>query len=182
MKKQDMGASPIRDQRVTLAARLSQQDRAMADRVVLGDTPSHKVEGDPWATTLLRRIGEDVMVRDYLCTFAHSEDGARRILGLGLGLSRMAKRKDSVGAAALSVAGWGALALGSWELADSLAVESLKAEKDYPLGQLIRQVVAERWFADLLDVESNVCVGRVQQCSIEVLRRLVEPRAYIHLG
>lgn len=182
MKKQDIGATRLRNQRVTLATRISPSDRALVDRVVLGDTPAHKVAGDPWAETLLRRISEDVIVRDYLASFAHTEAGAHRVLGLALALARMTKRTGEVGAAALGVAGWAALSLGRWAWADALGIASLAAFEGYALGLLIRQIISERWFAELLEIESSVTEGRIRACSAVVLHRLTESRAHVHLN
>lgn len=182
MNEETIEATPVRDREVTLVTLLSQEDRTVVDRVVLGETPAHQVEGDPWAGTLLRRIAEDIIVRDYLCSFAHTEEGARRVLRLGLGLSRMADRAGAAGAASLGSAGWCALALGRWELADALGIQSLKAVKNYSLATVVRQVVAERWFAELLDVEPHATEGGVRACSADVLHRLTEPRAYVRLS
>lgn len=182
MNEKITSAPAIRDREVTLMTLLSQEDRAVVDRVVLGETPAYQIEGDPWATTVLRRIAEDIVVRDYLCSFAHTAEGARRVLGLGLSLSRMAERTGRAGAASLSVAGWCALALGRWELADALAIYSLKAAEEYPLARVVRQVVAERWFAELLDIEPHATEYGVRRCSADVLHRLTEPRACVRLN
>jgi len=181
MNEENSGTTPVRDREVTLVTQLSQEDRTLVDRVVLGETAAHQIDGDPWATTLLRRISEDVIVRDYLCTFAHTEEGARRVLRLALGLSRMAKREGAAGAATLGAAGWCALSLGRWELADALALQSLNAVENYPLAMLVREAIAERWFADLLEVEPDVTERLVRRCSADVLHKLTEPRAYVRL-
>ncbi|MBR7827578.1 hypothetical protein KDK95_14765 [Actinospica sp. MGRD01-02] len=182
MKMWDNSANLDREQKVELVSKLSQEDRTLVDRVVLGVTVAHKIAGDPWAATLLRRIAEDVVVRDYLCTFAHTGEGARRVLGVALGLSRMAGKADLTGAAPLAVAGWCALSLGRWESADLLGIWSLKACDTYSLGHLIRQLIAERWSSDLLGIESNVTQAQVRWCSAKVLRRLTEPRAHLHVN
>lgn len=182
MKMCDHDGASAREQKIELITTLSQEDRTLVDRVVLGSTASYNVEGDPWAATLLRRIAEDFDVRDYLCSFAHTEEGAHRVLGVALGLSRMAGRADAAGAASLAVAGWCALALGRWESADLFGIWSLKAVDNYSLGLLIRQAIAERWSADLLDIECSVTEAKVRGCSVEVLRRLTEPRVHIHLS
>lgn len=181
MSEEVIGVSHVGQQEVVLVAPLCAGDRTLVDRVVFGATPAHQIEGDAWATTLLRRIAEDVMPRDYLCTFAHNEEGARRVLGIALGLARMANREGAAGAAAFSVAGWCALALARWELADALALQALKADGSYSLAAQVRQAVAHRWFAELLQVEPDVDERLVRQCSADVLRRITEPRACIQL-
>jgi len=181
MNDQNVETKPIRDREVTLVTLLSQEDRILIDRVVLGETPAHQVAGDPWATTMLRRIAEDVVVRDYLCSFAHTEAGARRALGLALGLSRMAERRGAAGAASLGAAGWCALSLGRWELADTLGIQCLKAVENYSLAILLREAVAGRWSAELLDIEPDVTEGLVRRCSADVLRRVTQPRAFVRL-
>ena len=80
---------PESEQKVVLMTLLSTEDRATTDRVVFSETPGHLVDGHPWSATLLRRIGEDAVVRDYLATFACTEEGARRVLMLTLGLAKM---------------------------------------------------------------------------------------------
>lgn len=182
MNDRTTGIEPVRDREVVLVALLSQEDRILIDHMVLGETPAHQIEGDPWAATMLRRIAEDIVVRDYLCSFAHTEEGARRVLRLALGLSRMAERTGVAGAASLGAAGWCALSLGRWELADALGLSSLKAVENYPLAMLIREAVAERWFAELLDIEPDVTEDRIRRCSADVLRRVTEPRAYVRLN
>jgi hypothetical protein len=173
-------ATPRSDHKVMLLTLLSVEDRAIADRVVFGHSPGHLVEGDPWSATLLRRIGEDAVVRDYLATFACTEDGARRVLMLALGLAKMARRRGAAGSAALSVAGWCALSLGRWELADSLALRSLDAAPN-TLAERVREMVAGQWFAEVLEIESDFDTAAVQQCSARVLHELTEERAYVRL-
>lgn len=182
MSEEVIGVSHVGQQEVVLVAPLCEGDRTLVDRVVFGVTPAHQIEGDAWATTLLRRIAEDVMPRDYLCTFAHNEDGARRVLGIALALSRMANREGAAGAAALSVAGWCALSLARWELADALGIQALKAVADYALAAQVRQAVAHRWFAELLQVEPDVSEHLVRRCSADVLRQITEPRACVRLN
>lgn len=169
------------DLEVVLMTLLSAEDRTMVDRVVFSETPGHLIDGHPWATTLARRIGEDVVVRDYLATFAQTEEGARRVLMLALCLAKIACRTGSAAAAALSVAGWCALSLGRWELADGLAVRSLDADCN-TLAERVREMVAGRWFADVLDIESDFETVDVRRCSALVLRELTESRAYIKLS
>lgn len=181
MNEEKIGTTPVRDRKVALVTQLSQEDRTLVDRVVLGETPAHQIDGDPWSTTLLRRIAEDAIVRDYLCTFAHTTDGARRVLSIALALSRMAAREGAPGAAAFGVAGWCALSLGRWELADALALQAFKAVENYSLALLVREAVAGRWFAELLRVDPDVTEGLVRACSAHVLRKLTEPRAYVRL-
>ena len=159
---------------------LSPEDRAAIDRIVFSETPGHLVEGHPWSATLLRRIGEDAVVRDYLATFAKTEEGARRVLMVTLGLARMARQEGPAGAAALSVAGWCALSLGRWELADCLALRSLDAAPS-TLAERVREMVAGQWFAEVLDIESDFDTEAVRRCSARVLHELTETRAYIRL-
>ena len=175
-------ARPTRlsDREVVLATLLSAEDRTMVDRVVFSETSAHAVDGDLWATTLLRRIGQDITVRDYLATFAHTEEGARRVLMLGLSLAKLARREGTPSAAALGVAGWCALSLGRWELADGLAVRALSVAND-TLAERVREMVAGRWFAIVLDIENDFEAADVRRCSARVLRELTEPRAYIKL-
>jgi hypothetical protein len=90
MNKNTTQVTPRSEQKVVLMTLLSMEDRAATDRVVFSETPGHLIDGHPWAATLLRRIGEDAVVRDYLATFAHTEEGARRVLLLALGLAKMA--------------------------------------------------------------------------------------------
>ena len=113
---------PESEQKVVLMTLLSTEDRATTDRVVFSETPGHLVDGHPWSATLLRRIGEDAVVRDYLATFACTEEGARRVLMLTLGLAKMAYYEGPASAAALSVEGWCALSLGRCGLAEGLAL------------------------------------------------------------
>lgn len=168
--------SSLRDQQVALVTLLSDSDRTLADRVVLSDTPAHLIDGHPWSTTLLRRVGESVVVRDYMATFAHTEEGARRVLMVTLCLARMAKHEDEAGASALGVAAWCALSLGRWELADGLALRSHQAKPNV-LSEMIRKQVAGQWFAQLLGEDATFCTEDVRQCSAKTLRRLTEPRA-----
>ncbi|MEY9860588.1 hypothetical protein ABH935_006225 [Catenulispora sp. GAS73] len=168
------------DQQVVLMALLSVEDRTMVDRVVCSDTPGYLVEDHPLSGMLLRRIGEDAVVRDYLATFARTEEGARRVLRLALGLAKMARHKGVAAAAALSIGGWCALSLGRWELADSLALQSLDATRN-TLAERVREMVAGQWFADVLDIESDFDTAAVRQCSARVLHELTETRAYIWL-
>ena len=171
----------LRDCEVELVTLLDEKDRTITDRVVLGETPGHLVEGDPWGSTLLRRIGESAVVRDYLATFAHTEEGARRVLMVALGLASMTKDKGTAGAAALSVAGWCALSLGRWELADALALRALEAA-DNELAARVRTQVAGMWFALLLEVEADFDAQDVRRCSARVLREITTPRAYLKVG
>ena len=124
MNKDTAQPRRLKDREVALATLLSAEDRAMVDRVVFSEASAHLVDGDLWATTLLHRIDEDVTVRDYLATFAHTEEGARRVLMLSLSLAKLARCEGMTGAAVLGVAGWCALSLGRWELADGLAGRS----------------------------------------------------------
>ena len=169
------------EQQVVLMTLLSAEDRAVTDRVVFSDTPGYLVDGHPSSAMLLRRIGEDAVVRDYLATFACTEEGARRVLRLALGLAKMARQKGAAAAAALSVGGWCALSLGRWEVADSLALKSLDAARN-TLAERVREMVAGQWFADVLDIESDFDTAAVRQCSARVLHELTEVRAYIWLG
>ena len=167
---------PLGEQEVVLVTMLSDEDRTLADRVVLCDTPARLIDGHPWSTVLLRRIGESVVVRDYLATFAHTEEGARRVLALTLRLARMAGYKGVAAASTLGVAAWCALSLGRWEMADNLAVHSDLAKAN-GLAEIIRKRVATQWFAELLEDDAEFCVEDVRECSAKTLRRLIEPRA-----
>ena len=167
---------PLGDQQVTLVTMLTDEDRTLADRVVLCDTPARLIDGHPWATMLLRRIGESVVVRDYVATFAHSEEGARRVLMLTLRLARMAGYEGVAAASTLGVAAWCALSLGRWEMADHLAVQSDLAKAN-GLAEIIRKRVATQWFAELLGDEAEFCVEDVRHCCVKTLRQLTEPRA-----
>jgi hypothetical protein len=166
----------LRDCEVALVTLIAAEDRTVADRVVLCDTPAALIDGHPWSSTLLRRMGESVVVRDYVASFAHSEHGARRVLMLSLRLARMADYEGSSAAAALGTAGWCALSLGRWELADSLALRSEKAKAN-GLAALIRMKVATQWFAEILGDEAEFGTESVRSCSAEVLRKLTEARA-----
>jgi hypothetical protein len=168
------------EQEVVLMALLSAEDRTTTDRVVFSETPGHLIEGHPWSATLLRRIGEDAVVRDYLATFACTEEGARRVLTLTLRLAKMNRHEGAAASAALSVAGWCALSLGRWELADGLALRSLNAAQNV-LAERVREMVAGQWFADLLDIESDFDITAVRGCSARVRHELTETRAYIKM-
>ena len=169
----------LHDCEVELVTLLDEKDRTIADRVVLGETPGHLVAGDPWGAMLLRRIGESIVVRDYVATFAQTQEGARRVLLVGLGLASMTKDKGTAGAAALGIAAWSAMSLGRWELADALALRALKAVEDDKFASRIRKHVAGMWFALLLDVEAEFDAEAVRTCSARVLREITSPRAYL---
>lgn len=166
----------IRDQPIALVRLLSDEDRTLADRIVLCDTPARLIDGHPWSTTLLRRTGESVVVRDYLASFAHTEEGARRVLMLTLRLARMARYEGAAGAATLGAAAWCALALGRWASADTLALRSEQAMAN-SLAEIIRKRVATQWFAELLGDDPEFCVEDVRRCSAKTLQQLTEPRA-----
>ncbi|WP_194893737.1 hypothetical protein [Catenulispora pinisilvae] len=180
MNKYTAQVMPKSEQKVVLMTLLSIEDRAAADRVVLSETPGHLVKHHPSSASLLRRIGEDAVVRDYLATFASSEEGARRVLMLTLGLAKMARYEGPAAAAALGVAAWCALSLGRWEGADSLALLSLDAAHN-TLAERVREMVAGQWFAEVLNIESDFDTAAVQQCSARVLHELTETRVYIRL-
>ena len=160
---------------VALVTMIEEQDRVIVDRVVLGDVPGHLIEGDPWSATLVRRLAENIVVRDYLATFAATEDGARRVLRVALALARMVERQGAAGASALGVAAWCAMALGRWELADTLAIESQRAAPN-GLAELIREGIAGRWICEVLGVEKDYGAEDVRRCSARTLRLLTEPR------
>ena len=180
MKKNTAQVTPRTKHEVVLMTLLSVDDRATTDRVVFSETPGHLINCNPWSAKLLRRIGEDAVVRDYLATFACTEVGARRVLMLTLGLAKMARREGLAGAAALSVGGWCALSLGRWELADVLALQSLDAARN-TLAERVREMVAGQWFADVLNIEGDFDTAAVRRCSARVLRELTETRAYIRM-
>ena len=159
-----------------LVTMLEEQDRIIVDQVVLGDVPGHLIDGHPWSTTLVRRLEERIVVRDYLATFAATEDSARRVLRVSLALARMVERQGAAGASALGVAAWCAMALGRWELADALAIESEHAAPN-GLAELIRKGIAGRWICEVLGVEKDYDVEDVRRCSARTLRLLTEPRA-----
>lgn len=180
MNKNTAQVMPRSEQKVVLMTLLSIEDRTATDQVVLSETPGHLVQHHPWSPTLLRRIGEDAVVRDYLATFASTEEGARRVLMLTLGLAKMARYEGPGAAAALGVAAWCALSLGRWEGADGLALLSLDAAHN-TLAERVREMVAGQWFADLLNIESDFDTTAVRQCSTRVLHELTDTRAYIRL-
>ena len=173
-------ATELSDLKVELVTVLSAEDRTMVDQVVFSEAPGYLVDGDPWGATLLRRIGETNVVRDYLATFAHTQEGARQVMMLALGLAKMADHEGPSAAAALSVAGWCALSLGRWELADALALRSLNAGND-ALAARIREMVAGQWFALLLGIECDFNTNDVRRSTARVLHELTEPRACIKL-
>lgn len=181
MNKDTAQIVPTSAQEVVLMTLLSVEDRAATDRVVFSHTPRHLIADHPSSATLLCRIGEDAVVRDYLATFARTEEGARRVLMVTLGLAKMAHHEGQAGAAALSVAGWCALSLGRWELADCLALRSLEAASN-TLAERVREMVAGQWFAEVLGIESDFDTTAVRQCSTRVLRELTETRAYIRMS
>ncbi|WP_194909695.1 hypothetical protein [Catenulispora rubra] len=180
MNKNTTQVMPRSEQMVVLMTLLSAEDRAATDRVVFSKIPGHLIDGHPWSATVLRRIGEDAVVRDYLATFACTKEGARRVLMLTLGLARMANHAGAAGAAALSVAGWCALSLGRWAVADNLALRSLDAAHN-TLAERVREMVASQWFADVLNVEGDFDTEAVRRCSARVLHELTETRAYVML-
>lgn len=165
---------------VKLVTLLDERDRTIADRVVFSETPGHLISDHSWGATLSRRIGECAIVRDYLATFAHTEDGARRVLQVALGLGRAANHEGASGAAANAVAGWCALSLGRWELADALAIRSESAEPN-KLAEQIRKAVAGKWFSVVLGIENEVAVADIRERSALVLGELTEPRACLKL-
>ena len=180
MNKDTAQVAPTSEHEVVLMTLLSIEDRATTDRVVFSHTRSHLIADHPSSATLLRRIGEDAVVRDYLATFARTEKGARRVLMVTLGLAKMAHHEGQAAAAALSVAGWCALSLGRWELADALALRSLEAASN-TLAERVREMVAGQWFADVLGIESDFDTAAVRQCSTRVLHELTQTREYIRL-
>lgn len=167
-----------RDQVVEVMPLLSDEDRTMVDRVVFSDTPGYLIDDHPWAETLLRRIGETTVVRDYLATFARTDEGARRVMLLALSLARMTCPRGPACAAALSTASWCALSLGRWELADALAIRSLRADKN-SLAIRIREMIADHWFSMLLGTDCHFGTEDIRRCMARVLRELTEPRALI---
>jgi hypothetical protein len=161
---------------------LADKDRTMVDRVVLGETPTHLISEDPFGAMLGRRIAEDVVVRDYLATFSHTVEGARRVLGLALALARTSDSEGhAVSAAPLEVAGWCALSLGRWELADALALRAQATGSASGLAELIRKVVAERWMAEVMGAEAEISVEDVRRCAAVTLRRLTTPQTFVIL-
>jgi len=168
------------EQQVILMTLLSNNDRTAIDRVVFSGIPGHAIEHHPWSATVLSRIGEDAAARDYLATFATTEEGACRALLVARGLAKMAHDGGPARAAALSVAGWCALSLGRWELADELALRSLGAAPN-TLAERVREMVAGQWFAEVLNIESDFDTTAVRECSARVLHELTETRAYIRL-
>ena len=181
MNQNTTQAMPRSEQEVILMTLLPIEDRAATDRVVFSETPGHLIGGHPWSATVLRRIGEDAVARDYLATFAITEEGARRVLALTLALARMAFNEGPAAAAALSVAGWCSLSLGRWDLADRLALRSLRAAPN-TLAERVREMVSGQWFAEMLNIESDFDVAALRKCSERVLHELTETRAYIRLS
>lgn len=172
----------VRGPKVRRVTMLADSDRTMVDRVVLGETPSHLIAEDPFGASLGRRIGEDVVVRDYLATFAHTVEGARRVLGLALALARtVVSGRDPGRAASLEVAGWCALSLGRWELADALALRAQATGSASGLAELIRKVVAEQWMAQVMGTEAEISAEDVRRCAAVTLRRLTTPQTFVIL-
>lgn len=170
--------------KVMRATMLDDADRTMVDRVVFGETPAHLITEDPFGATLGRRIAENVFVRDYLATFAHTIAGARRVLGVALALARAAEasRSEKTSAAgSIEVAAWCALSLGRWELADALALRAQGTGSASGLSELIRRAVAERWMAEVIGEEPDISVEDVRACSAVTLRRLTCPRTFVEL-
>jgi hypothetical protein len=169
--------------KVTTVRMLADADRTMVDRVMFGETPAHLIVEDPFGATLGRRIAQDVFVRDYLATFARTTEGARRVLGLALALARAADaaqdRRASV--SGVEVAGWCALSLGRWELADALALRAQGTSSASGLSELIRRIVAARWMAEVIGIEPEVCVEDVRACASVTLRRLTSPHTFVSL-
>lgn len=176
----------VRKHRVVQATLLSDRDRTIVDRVVFGETPAHLIAEDPFGATLARRMGEDVVVRDYLATFAHTVEGARRVLGIALALARMTVEADATedgrnprSAAGLEVASWCALSLGRWELADALALRAQGAGAANPLSALIRETIAGQWMAELIGMQPEISVELIRRCAAKTLQELTAPQTLV---
>lgn len=154
-------------------------DSAAIDRVVLGQAPAHLIAGDPWATTVVRRIGESRLVRDYLATFAKCEEGARRVLGVSLALARMAGHEGEPAAAALAVGAWCAAALGRWSFANLLARHAVKAVDGYSLAELIIEGVEKVKFDECVGIEPTITAELVRECAEQTLERIRPSRTFV---
>lgn len=168
----------IRHPKVAYVPVLADADRTLVDRIVFSDTPAHLIADDPFGSVVARRIGEDIVVRDYFATFAYTSEGARRVLGLALALARSSDTARSGKAAGWEVAGWCALSLGRWELADALALRAQGTGSASGLSELIRRAVAERWMAEVMGIEAEISVEDIRQCAATTLRRLVIPHTF----